>query len=354
MKTYDEILKGMVDSYERRTVNPLDRSSDIFVRMQVLAGEVYSAQTEIEWLKNQMFPQTATGKYLDMHAEVRGLSRKQGTKAFGDATLFVERLLHYDIEIPKGTIFASSGESSFRFVCTEDCVLTSGHLATNVPVEALVIGKAGNLAELTMTVLVTPIPGIVRVTNEFALEGGTDVESDDSLRKRLLESYIDIPNGTNKAFYIKSAMEVDGVTAAGVVAGKRGLGTVDVMIASDEAETPQELINKVQAHLNTVREINVDILVKPLTRFNVNISAYIGVKKGYDFSEVQGRCVAEIERYFKTLNAGETVYLSAVGEYLTHVDGVENYSYLKNQSSDVPVDDDSIAVPGKILIMERV
>lgn len=353
MDSYDEIYKRMCDNYEKRVGGRPDRSSDIGVRMAVLAGEIFSAQTELNWLKTQMFPQTATGEYLDLHAAQRGLSRKEGTKASGDVIFYLWRYLTYELVIPKGTVCATRGENPVRFVTTEDVTIMAARMASNVHVEAVEVGESGNVNDQEINVLVTPIAEIRAVLNDVKMEGGSDVESDEELRQRVLDSYVNIPNGTNKAFYIQSAKEVDGVRTVGVIPRNRGIGTVDVFIMSYDGSPSDELIEQVQNHLDSLREINVDIKVGRLNLSGINIYVNIGLKEGYEFDTVKASCEAAINEYFSLLDAGETVYLSAIGEYIAKVEGVKNYTFVRNLCDDVTVTADSVAVPNTILVMER-
>lgn len=354
MRSYEEILQSMFDRFEEKTGNQPDKASDIGIRMEVLAGEIFSVQTEIVWLKNQIFPHTATGEYLNLHARERGIERKRGTKSSGEVTFYLAELLSYDVTVPKGTVCASTGENSARFETTEEVTIKSGRLATNAPVQALTEGENGNAAKQEITVLVTPVPGVDHILNDYKLENGSDAESDESLRKRVLDSYVNISNGTNKAFYIKSALEIEGVTAAGVVPRNRGMGTVDVFIMTADGAPSAAMIKKVKNHLDSLREINVDIEVKPLGRSTVNVYVCISVKNGYDFNTVRQECTSAINKYFAELGAGENVYLSDIGEYLQHVEGVKNYSFESHFTNDTEISEDSIAVPNSISITERV
>ena len=56
MQSYGEILNRMTDYYREKTGTEPDRASDIGIRMEILAGEVFKAYSEMNWLKNQMFP----------------------------------------------------------------------------------------------------------------------------------------------------------------------------------------------------------------------------------------------------------------------------------------------------------
>lgn len=74
-----------------------DDASDIGIRMKTLAGEIFSLESSLDFLKRQMFPTTATGEYLDKHAEMRGLKRKPAIKASGKLMFYVERPLSYSL-----------------------------------------------------------------------------------------------------------------------------------------------------------------------------------------------------------------------------------------------------------------
>lgn len=354
IQTYNEILERMCDKYEERVGTRPDKASDIGIRMEVLAGEIFSAQTEMNWIKTQMFPQTATGEYLDLHAAQRGITRKTGTKAVGEVTFTLLRILDYEIEIPKGTVCATSGENPVRFITTEDITVLAGRKETNAAVEALEVGADGNVSIGEINVIVTPIAELSAVYNYYRIEDGSDIESDEELRRRVLDSYVNISNGTNKIFYINSAMEIDGVRTVGVVPGNRGMGTVDVFIMSYDGEPSDELISKVQNHLDSLREINVDIKVAALHKSSLSVYVTVGVKSGYEFSDVRVRCETAIYDYFSQLDAGETVYFSEIGEFIRHVEGVENYTFVKTYSNDLTVSPDYVAVPGVIWVMERV
>ena len=93
MITYDEIYNRMKSEFSAKSKYDFDEASDAAIRMRVLAGEIFNAMTNIEWLKNQMFVATASGEYLDYFASQRGLERKQAQKAQGEITFFSMNLL---------------------------------------------------------------------------------------------------------------------------------------------------------------------------------------------------------------------------------------------------------------------
>ena len=91
----------------------------------------------MEWLERQAFPQTATGKQLDLHGAQRGVLRKQAEKAAGVVSFSRYLPLSFDLVVPKGTVCATSGEPVVEYATTEEAVLQAGELTVDVPVEQL-------------------------------------------------------------------------------------------------------------------------------------------------------------------------------------------------------------------------
>ena len=84
--TYEEIRARMAAEYEAQAGFAPDDASDAGIRIRVLAGEIYTALRMLEAVKDEAFPQTASGKALELHAMERGLSRKPAVRAQGTLT----------------------------------------------------------------------------------------------------------------------------------------------------------------------------------------------------------------------------------------------------------------------------
>ena len=208
--------------------------SDVMLRMRVLAGEIYTQRVYADYILRQMFPSTAVGEYLDAHAAQRGLTRKGGTKAVGRALFYAPAEEHDDVLIPAGTVVSTA--DGLRFVADSDTILHDGDLAVTVNVTAAHPGSAYNIIGNRLTVIVTPVMGIESVRNTVSISGGTDDESDEQLRERIADSFRNISNGANAAYYHSVAMSVDGVYTASVVGAARGAGTVDVYVCAKGEE----------------------------------------------------------------------------------------------------------------------
>ena len=168
--TYEEIRARMAAEYEAQAGFAPDDASDAGIRIRVLAGEIYTALRMLEVVKDEAFPQTASGEALELHAMERGLSRKPAVRAQGTLTFSRETALTYDVEIPQGTACAASAGAA-EFETTEAAVLAAGALSVTVPAQAVAGGKAFNAAAGAVDTLVTPPAGIEGVTNGAAFSG---------------------------------------------------------------------------------------------------------------------------------------------------------------------------------------
>lgn len=352
-ETYQEILKRMQDKFEALSGYRADDASDIGIRLKVLAGEIFSAGTYAQWLKLQMFPQTAQGVQLDYHAQLRSLARKGAETARGLLYFTVEKEAAADLLIPKGCICSTQGKNPLRFETTEDGTIKKGNKAIYIAAQAVKPGAQSNVLPGTVTMIVTPPAGVTDVINQSAFSGGADAESDDELRLRILEHIKNIPNGTNRAFYKNAAESFEGVHSAGVVPRGRGAGTVDIYLAGKASAAGNALVKRVQEYMDSAREINVDVKVLPAQISAVSIYAAVQVRGGYEFEQVEKLCKEAVRAYFDMLGVGEDVRLSDVGEAIYHVPGVLSYQFDDYHTSDSHAQPSQLHVLKDVVITQR-
>lgn len=353
METYEEILERMKGKYTELSGANINDDSDLGIRMKVLAGEVFSLQNNVLWLKQQMFAQTAVGQQLDYIALERGIDRKLSVHSSGTLTFSRDTALSYDLEIPSGTICSTSGVNPIRVKTVSNAVLSAGELSVTVAAQSEEGGASKNTNTNTITVMITPPAGITSVTNETAFTGGLDAETDEELRSRIIDSYKNISNGTNCAFYKDQVLKYDGIYSASVVPKERGVGTVDIYLGAKGSLPSDELVAQIQSDLNNLREINVDVKVHKASSVPLAAGVQISIKDGYIYSEVEQECINNIEEYFNSLKVGEKFLIAGIGNAVYKVDGVENYSILSSISRDFPVTKKQLVIKGSIQISKE-
>jgi uncharacterized phage protein gp47/JayE len=217
----------------------------------------------IDWLALQLIPDTAETEWLDRHGDI-WLVNADGTTGRKLATLS-EGTAGFISDVggrvvPVGARLGSQG-NAISYEVMQEVFCAPNNVPTPGPIRAIDPGSGGNLDPGT-SLTVIDVPGV----NEalvIQLDGGTEQETDDDLRVRVLQRIRQPPMGGADHDYIRWALAVPGVTRAWVKPLEMGIGTVtvrvlfDVLRADDDGWPRQEDLDSVSAYLDTVRPVAV-------------------------------------------------------------------------------------------------
>jgi uncharacterized phage protein gp47/JayE len=216
----------------------------------------------IEWISRQIIIDTAEAEFLERWASIWGVQRLAATPATGTITFTVAPGA---ADIPAGTLVQTLDGTQFQ--TTADITVSGLQATTNVTAvapSAASNGYAGQTANL-----VTPVLGVQTAAVLGLLAGGGDLESDDSLRERLLNRIQQPPQGGDANDYVQWTLATPGggATRAWVVAEQFGQGTVGVAFVCDgngagAAILPSAAqIAAVAAFIDTVRPVTAHVTV---------------------------------------------------------------------------------------------
>ena len=349
MKEWTEIYEQMRGTFAQRAGFVPSEGCDSAVRLYALAAELQSLLMQADWVLDQSFPQTAQGTYLDYHAETRGITRGAAEKAAGTLRFAAADKVTAACPIEKGTVCMTA--EGVRFETTEDAAIAVGSQWADVPAQAVEAGAGGNVIAGTVTLLSAMPVGVVQCTNPAAFSGGCDAESDEALRGRVLASYQRLPNGANAAYYEQEAMRYPGVAAAKAVGRARGIGTVNVVIATHAGVPDAALLAAVETDLQKKREIAVDVKVLAPTVETVAVTAALKAAPGYTFAEVKAGAQSALEALFTGELLGKSVTTARLLTLLCGVEGVENV-HLTAPAADVAVGSTELPMLGTVTISE--
>ena len=349
MKEWTEIYEQMRGTFAQRAGFVPSEGCDSAVRLYALAAELQSLLMQADWVLDQSFPQTAQGAYLDYHAETRGITRGAAEKAAGTIRFAAADKVTAACPIEKGTVCMTA--EGVRFETTEDAAIAVGSQWVDVPAQAAEAGAGGNVIAGTVTLLSAMPVGVVQCTNPAAFSGGCDAESDEALRGRVLASYQRLPNGANAAYYEQEAMRYPGVAAAKAVGRARGIGTVNVVIATHAGVPDAALLAAVETDLQKKREIAVDVKVLAPTVETVAVTAALKAAPGYTFAEVKAGAQSALEALFTGELLGKSVTTARLLTLLCGVEGVENV-HLTAPAADVTVDATELPMLGTVTLSE--
>ncbi|UVM65274.1 baseplate J/gp47 family protein [Pseudomonas sp. B21-009] len=235
--------------------------SDAEVLARVLGGASFARYGHQEYIAAQILPDTADEDTLRRMARARlKRDRLAAVAASGTATFIgaVSALLD------AGTLLQRDDGARFRVVATVKLTVAQGV----AKLEALEAGLLGNTPAGTTLRLISPVLGLNEVftVEEPGLQGGTEQESIETLRGRVIRSYQVIPHGGSKDDYVTWALEVAGVTRAWVVRRWMGPGTVGVFFVRDgdiDIIPNAEACAKVAAYIEKERPVTAEVYVQP-------------------------------------------------------------------------------------------
>lgn len=322
--TVEEIYGHMVTVFQQETGITLAGDGDMAVRLYAVAAQIYALYVQADWVNRQCFPQTAQGDYLELHASLRGLERRAAVAAQGIIRFELDRAAEADLSIPAGTVCMTAG--LVRFETVEEVVIPAGETQTETVAAAVEPGAAGNVASGTIRAMAVAPIGVSRCTNPEGFSGGVDEESDEELRVRVLETYQRMPNGANAAFYQQGAMSFPEVAAATVIPRPRGVGTVDVIIATAAGVPDSSLIEQVQTYFEQRREIAVELVVRAPEIYNLDVAIQVQAAQNYDSETVLQAVESALRSWFDGRRLGQNILRAKLGDLIYGVDGVENYA----------------------------
>ncbi len=215
--------------------DPLLRFSNLGILGRVLAGLANLHYGYLDWIAGQSVPFTATDEYLEGWAALKGVVREGATQASGTVTFTGTP----DTPLPAGTTI-TRGDGVGGIVTVGGTVSAVGTVTVTVEIDADptgLTGAFGNCAAATQFTLGSAIKGIASVgTAAEAFTGGADLETDESLRSRMLLAYQTTPEGGAATDYVEWALKVPGVTRAWTTPNGMGPGTVIVRFMMDVSE----------------------------------------------------------------------------------------------------------------------
>jgi uncharacterized phage protein gp47/JayE len=222
------------------------------------AGAVHGLYGHLDWVSRQVIYDTAEAEIMERWASIWGVARLAAAPAAGNVTFTGSD----GSVIPAGTLLARA--DGVEFDTDAEVIIAAGTATTAVT--AVIAGAAGDTLAGSTLGLVAPVAGVNSQATVAAggLAQGTDAETDDGLRARLIDRIQQPPHGGASFDYVKWAKEVAGVTRAWVYAAELGLGTVTVrFVRDDDASIIPDAgeVAAVQAYIDALRPVTAQVTV---------------------------------------------------------------------------------------------
>ena len=331
--TLEEIRASLLRDYQTYYPNAdTSEDSDAYARASSLAACAEGIYAHQKWLIKQFFPDTADTEFLEKHAGLRGLRRRNATYAAGKGATVSG---NPDAVIAVGLQIKT--EDGRFYETTERAVIpASGSVI--VAVRSLATGAVQNIKTATKGSFMAAPVGVSTDVVLNDVVGATNAESDSSLLERLLNKIRRPAAGGNKYDYKDWALEVDGVEQAYVYPLRRGLGTVDIAITADNGVPSDDTVRRAQEYIDQERPVTAkeSKVVKPdVTKVNFNIQVKIS---GVALNDIKTAINNALRDYFNGLIPGDDLIVSQCEAVINNLIGVVDRRFIAptaNQKADI-------------------
>lgn len=325
-ETADEIMQRMLS----RVPDDIDKSEGSYIwdSLYPSAFELYQQKEISRYLIMQAFARYASGSFLLEHANDRGVKVPEPKPSI----VYLLFNVAPGTIIPKGTR-AGVENTDISFGTDEEVVIDDESSIVSATCE--VAGTVGNVLANKITMLLDSVPGVISVTNPMPATGGIDVEPDDTLRYRILQSKQNPEKGGGDSDYERWALSVANVQWARAINKARGLGTVDVVI-SGPAGMLDQLVVDVQAQVDSKKPSGVDAKVRKVNIVTANFNLQV-----FGISKELAQTIAL--DYLNSIGVGGTAVLSKLVSVLI-ISGASDVNVIE-PINNVVLPNDSILVP---------
>ena len=238
--------------------------------------------------------------------------------------------------------------SAKRFQTTAPATIPAGQTQVTVHAKAVEMGLEGNVSAGSIKVIENGGANLF-VTNESAFVSGAQPETDEELRKRILETYNKPVFGGSPSYYKSLALSDSEVVSAGVVPVHNGAGTVKVALQTADPVASQTVINRVSALMNSQREMGIVVSVCAAENYSLDVVGDITVKNGYPAGETLEKSENIIRQYIQSLGVGEAFIKADIYKLIMACEEVKNV-VLYTPSEDHVVSADTLIREGTITL----
>lgn len=317
IKTYEELMEQALslvdDNLDKR------EGSLIYTALGPVCALLAQCYTELSAYYDLIFADTAQGEYLDRIAAQFGLARKAATSCV------------------KLAVFTFTDEAvdltGQRFLCGGYAF--EAEQAADETVYRLTAEEAGTGANTVSGSLTACeyIPGLASASITETAAYGTDAESDENLRARLLTYVTDPAFGGNQADYRNAALSVSGIGFAQIfTADSLGVGQVGIVVGDVTGKPVSDtLLEQVQslfgsdASGNSLAPIGHTVTVNNCCEVSVPVAVEVTIRSDTTLDAV----TPQIQTAVTQLLAAYDFYAASVSKArvisaILNVSGVED------------------------------
>ena len=338
-------------------INNFNKGGIFYIIIRIFVMIYVQLLNLAQTLINNGYIKHAEGDWLEIKAADVGKTRKAAVKAKGYITIYRENYADA-LQITKGHIFKTKPDVNgieLKYYVIEETIIPAGEQIGKVLVEAEQTGTDYNLPADKITVSMIHLDGVTAINNEenWLYEEGADIEDLEALRERCLEAWSELAERTTASKLKSVAKGVPGVLDVQIDdQHPRGQGTADIIITSTSGAATQELLNKVEAATEYLKNNYDDFLFKSSTIVKEDITLIIYIAKEASTQGVSELAENVINNYMQIASRKELncLYLDDLRYALKEKISTYKRTEFTTPNEDMELEKGKVIMPGKITV----
>ena len=286
---------------------PLE-SDEFKMILEAFAYREMHLRAEFNDLSNAFFLSTSTGANLDNYAAFYNVERLQGAKPYANYEFELSAALDQDVTVPVNLVLTDE-TSTYEAILLEDVVISAGTTKGTGSVELQL--EIAN-SDVKTEVITTSLPFVISASSTVDFLSGSDPESDENFRERILLSMADKSTAgseeTYKSFTFNADERIEDVAVLSSTPG-----TVEVYYYSAVAD--QLMQTRVEETLNAkeVRPLTDTVVINTASEVSFTITADLKIFDGQETATIYSAAMDSLNSLKKI---GTDITLSEINDFL--------------------------------------
>ncbi len=371
-KDKSEILQKALKTLETRTpITATSPGSVARALAEAITSEIGDFYDLMDYNVSQTLISKANSSALDRIGSLYGVDRRSLSSLnvleanTGTFHFYIEQPYHSVITIPAGTrLYSNSSDyvsTQIQFETINPTVIPIGRRKVYTAIRPVTMDIGLTLGKDTLTVhnFVSPPDTLVYGTNGKPISGTANTETDDNYRTRIINQLRVNTGGTLTALRF-AALAVEGVRDVRIKSARYGLGTMEMLVVSENGLVPDSVRSRVSNALESARPAGVRLYLRSPVYVSFGIGVGLVMRSGStnETRDAVARAEMSIRFYLNSLMPGDKlIYSQLISGILDASDLVSDVKITNYSANDLEVSRtnyepgyDEQIVPGTITV----
>lgn len=327
-----EIENAVFDSYQNITGRTLAQGDPVRLFLLFQADVIIRLLNKINFTAKQNLLKYATGNNLDVLAANAWTTRIAASAAHTTLKVTLSAVREKETIIPKGT--RVSTQDNVAFATDAALIIKAGEQIGTVAATCTQTGTVGNdFRAGEVCNIVDPVAYVDTMVNTTLSEGGSDTETDESLRERTWEAP-EMLSVAGPAGAYEARTKAVNSSIMDVYVDSPSPGVVRIVPLLTGGEVPgEEILAEIQSELSadSVRPLTDHVQTTAPTAVSYDISATYYIDTDADAATVQAAVAAAVSSFatWQRAQLGRDINPSRLVQTIMDVNGVKRVEVTK-------------------------